>query len=170
MTSLPLLIRPELAEDAQAIDRLHARAFGPGRYARTPYRLREGVGHFANLSFTALVGTFLVGSVRIGPVRVGTKDALMLGPLTVDPSFENRGIGSALMRRGLDAARDGGHALVLLVGDAPYYARFGFQRVPPGVLTLPGPVDPARVLWCELSKSTLAETSGAVVRPPSRKV
>ena len=150
MTTLPLLIRPEVAEDAEPIDRLHARAFGPGRYARTPYRLREGVDHFADLSFTALVGTFLVGSVRIGPISIGASDALMLGPLTVDPSFENRGIGSALMRRSLDAAKAGGHTLVLLVGDAPYYARFGFERVPTGALTLPGPVDPARVLWCEL--------------------
>ncbi|WP_375409999.1 GNAT family N-acetyltransferase [uncultured Methylobacterium sp.] len=170
MTSLPLLIRQEHAEDAQGIDRLHARAFGPGRYARTPYRLREGVSHCPELSFTALVGTFLVGSVRIGPIRVGTSDALMLGPLTVDPSFEGRGIGSALMRRSLDAARAGGHALVLLVGDAPYYARFGFERVPAGALALPGPVDPARVLWCELLDGAFARTSGTVLSPRSPQV
>lgn len=170
MTTLPLLIQPERAEDAQAIDRLHSRAFGPGRFARTPYRLREGVSHCPDLSFTALVGTFLVGSVRIGPIRVGTSDALMLGPLTVDPSFESRGIGSALMRRSLDAARTGGHGLVLLVGDAPYYARFGFERVPAGVLTLPGPVDPARVLRCELVEGVMAEIRGAVVSVRSRPV
>ena len=72
--------------------------------------------------------------------------------------------------RSLDAARAGGHALVLLVGDAPYYARFGFDRVPAGVLALPGPVDPARVLWCELLDGAFARTSGIVLSPRSRQV
>ncbi|MBX9931275.1 MAG: N-acetyltransferase [Methylobacterium sp.] len=156
MTTLPLLIRPELPDDAQAVERLHARAFGPGRYARTPYRLREGVPHRPDLSFTALVGTFLVGSVRMGPILIGGRAALMLGPLAVDPSFENRGIGSGLMNRSLDAARAGGEALVLLVGDAPFYARFGFERVPAGTLMLPGPVDPGRVLWLALQDGAKA--------------
>ncbi|KQP59159.1 MULTISPECIES: N-acetyltransferase [unclassified Methylobacterium] len=168
MTTLPLLIRPESAEDAAAVERLHARAFGPGRFARTPYRLREGVPPLPTLSFTALVGTFLVGSVRVGPIRIGTDDALMLGPLTVDPSFENRGIGSALMNRSLDAARQGGHPLMLLVGDAPYYARFGFTRVPHGALTLPGPVDPARVLWRALQPDADITARGEVASVRSR--
>lgn len=167
MTALPLVIRPEQPGDAPAIDRLHARTFGPGRFARTPYRLREGVRPLAELSFTALVGSFLVGSVRLGPVRAGGADALMLGPLTVDPSFEGRGIGSALMRTSLDAAGASGRGLVLLVGDAPFYARFGFERVPPGHLTLPGPADPARFLWRELQAGARAGAHGAVrsVRP-----
>jgi predicted N-acetyltransferase YhbS len=163
VTELSLVIRPELPVDAQAIERLHERAFGPGRFARTAFRLREGAPHLANLSFTALVGTLIVGSVRVSPVLAGGVDGLVLGPLTVDPAFENRGIGAALMRRSIDAARDEGHALVLLVGDVPYYARFGFVRVPPRQLELPGPVNPDRFLALELREGILGEARGAVL-------
>lgn len=171
MTALPLVIRHELAVDGDAIERLHERAFGPGRFARTAFRLREGVGHDFSLSFTALVGTLLVASVRLTPIWAGNVRGLMLGPLTVDPAFENRGIGAALMRRSLDAALAAGHPLVLLVGDAPYYARFGFVTVPYGQLTLPGPVDPARFLGCSLVEGALAKAWGAVTpaRPLGRE-
>ncbi len=162
MTQLPLVIRPELPADAEAIDRLHERAFGPGRFARTAFRLREGAPHLLHLSFTALVGTLLVGSVRMTPVMAGGVPALVLGPLTVDPAFENRGIGSALMTRALEAARAAGHQLVILVGDEPYYARFGFKAVPEGKLTLPGPVDPRRFLAAELVPGALARAQGPV--------
>jgi predicted N-acetyltransferase YhbS len=165
VTELSLVIRPELAVDAAAIERLHERAFGPGRFARTAFRLREGAAPLMELSFTALVGTLLVGSVRMNPVLAGEAPALMLGPLTVEPAFEGRGIGAALMRRSIDAARQNGHALVLLVGDEPYYARFGFRRTPPGRLELPGPVDPARFLALELAAGALDAAKGPV-RPP----
>ena len=115
------------------------------------------------ISFTALVGTLLVGSVRVSPARAGTSPLLVLGPLTVDPAFGSRGIGGALMRASLDAARSGGHGLVILVGDAPYYARFGFAVLPPRKLTLPGPVDPGRFLALELREGALAEAGGSVV-------
>lgn len=162
MAGLSLVIRPERPGDAEAIERLHARAFGPGRYARTAFRLREGAAPMADLSFTALLGTCLVGSVRVVPVRAVDRDVLMLGPLSVDPSYEGRGIGSALMRASLEAATTSGHGLVLLVGDGPFYARFGFARVPAGRLVLPGPVDPARILWCELRDGARARTRGLV--------
>ena len=162
MTQLPLVIRSELPGDADPIERLHERAFGPGRFARTAFRLREGAPHLLDLSFTALVGTLLVGSVRLTPVTAGGVPALVLGPLTVDPAFENRGIGAALMTRSLQAAREAGHGLVLLVGDEAYYKRFGFRRVPPGHLTLPGPVDPARFLVAELRDDSLAAAKGPV--------
>jgi predicted N-acetyltransferase YhbS len=162
MTQLPLVIRSELPGDADPIERLHERAFGPGRFARTAFRLREGAPHLLDLSFTALVGTLLVGSVRLTPVTAGGVPALVLGPLTVDPAFENRGIGAALMTRSLQAAREAGHGLVLLVGDEAYYGRFGFRRVPPGHLTLPGPVDPARFLVAELRDDSLAAAKGPV--------
>ena len=162
MTELSLSIRPEAPGDADAIERLHERAFGPGRFARTAYRLREGAPHDLSLSFTATVGTLLVGSVRLSPIWAGPVPALVLGPLTVEPAFENRGIGAALMGRGLEAARAAGHALVLLVGDAPYYARFGFTPVPPGRLEMPGPVDPARFLARELAEGALAGATGPV--------
>lgn len=162
MTALPLVIRPETPGDGTAIERLHARAFGPGRFARTAYRLREGARPLPDLCFTALVGTYLVGSVRIGPAEAGGRPLLVLGPLTVDPSFGNRGIGCALMQAGLDAAKAGGHDLVVLVGDAPYYRRFGFAPVPPGRLVLPGPVDPARFLWLELARGARERIAGAL--------
>jgi len=164
MTDLTLTLRHELPEDGSAIDKLHERAFGPGRFARTAYRLREGVPHLPHLSFTALVGTLIVGSVRLTPIKAsnGAK-ALVLGPLTVDPAFENRGIGAALMRKSLDAARADGHTLVVLVGDEPYYSRFGFKVVPVGRLTLPGPVDPKRFLYCELQPNALEAAEGMLL-------
>jgi predicted N-acetyltransferase YhbS len=164
MTQLPLVIRAEQPADADAIERLHERAFGPGRFARTAERLREGAPAIMALSFTALVGTLLVGSVRMTPVHAGEAKALMLGPLTVDPAFEKRGIGSALTARALAAARERNeHELVLLVGDEPFYGRFGFKRVPEGQLVMPGPVDPARFLALELKDGTLAQAKGPVL-------
>jgi predicted N-acetyltransferase YhbS len=163
VTELSLVIRPEAPADADAIDRLHERAFGPGRFARTAYRIREGAPHLLDLSFTALVGTLLVGSVRLTPVRAGGEPGLMLGPVTVDPAFENRGIGRALIQRSLDAARERGHALVLLVGDEPYYGRFGFKKIPPGQLVMPGPVDPERLLAAELTEGSLAKARGTIL-------
>src|SRR5215208_7284590 len=97
MSELPLAIRPETEDDAAAIERLHERTFGPGRYAKTAYRLREAVTHLLELSFTARIGTLLVGSVRLSPVRIGTTKALLLGPLTIEPPFRDRGIGKALI-------------------------------------------------------------------------
>ena len=167
MTQLPLVIRPESPADGDAVERLHERAFGPGRFARTAYRIREGAPHRLDLSFTALVGSLLVGSVRLTPVTAGNAPALMLGPLTVDPAFENRGIGRALIERALDAARAAGHGLVLLVGDEPYYSRFGFKRLPPGRLAMPGPVDPDRFLAVELVKGALEHARGAVKAAPA---
>ena len=164
MTELSLIIRAEQPIDAEPIERLHERAFGPGRFARTASRLREGAPHILDLSFTALVGTLLVGSVRLTPVMAGEESALILGPLTVEPAFESRGIGSALTTRALATAREHPeHALVLLVGDEPFYSRFGFKRVPEGQLVMPGPVDPARFLALELREDALAATKGAVL-------
>jgi predicted N-acetyltransferase YhbS len=162
MTDLTLSIRPELPGDREAVERLHERAFGPGRFARTAFRLREGAAADPSLSFTATVGTLLVGSVRLSPIWAGAVPALVLGPLTVEPAFKERGIGAALMKRSLDAAREAGHALVLLVGDHAYYERFGFQPIPLGQLRLPGPVDPARFLACELEEGALARAQGPV--------
>jgi predicted N-acetyltransferase YhbS len=132
MTDLSLTILPETNEDALAIERLHERTFGPGRYARTAFRLREGHAHLVELSFTAWVGTLLVGSVQMSPIRIGDTKALLLGPLTVEPPFRSRGIGLALLKRALAHAKERGHRLVLLVGDEPYYARAGFKRKPRG--------------------------------------
>jgi predicted N-acetyltransferase YhbS len=162
VTTLPLLIRMESTADAEPIERLHERAFGPGRFARTAFRLRESTQHIMDLSFTALVGTLIVGSVRMIPVHAGSLPALVLGPLTVEPAFMNRGIGRALIEQSLKAAKAHMHQLVLLVGDEPYYGRFGFERVPLGQLTLPGPVDPRRLLAFSLEAQALQQAQGSV--------
>ena len=162
MTDVSLTIRPETADDAIAIERLHERTFGPGRYAKTAYRIREGAGHRLELSFTARIGTLLVGSVRLTPICIGDAKALLLGPLTVEPPFRERGIGQALIERALADARAQGHRLVVLVGDEPYYARVGFKRVPNGAIRMPGPVDPARMLAAELVEGALAGVGGTV--------
>jgi predicted N-acetyltransferase YhbS len=162
MTDLSLTIRPENADDAGAIERLHERTFGPGRYAKTAYRIREGGPHALALSFTARIGTLLVGSVRLTPVRIGEAPALLLGPLTVEPPFRERGIGLALIERALAEARAQGHRLVALVGDEPYYGRAGFKRVPKGQAVMPGPVDPERLLVAELVPGAFEGVSGPI--------
>jgi len=162
MNDISLTILPETADDALAIERLHERTFGPGRYAKTAYRLREQVTHRLDVSFTARIGTLLVGSVRLSPIRVGDTKALLLGPLTVEPPFRDRGIGQALIVRALEAARAKGDRLVVLVGDEPYYGKCGFKPIPPGRAEMPGPVDPARLLVAELVDGAFDGVSGPI--------
>jgi predicted N-acetyltransferase YhbS len=162
MTDVSLTILPETPADAPAIERLHERTFGPGRYAKSAYRLREQVAHSLDLSFTARIGTLLVGSVRLSPVRIGEAKALLLGPLTVEPPFRERGVGQALIARALVEARAKRHQLVILVGDEPYYGKCGFKRIPPGRAIMPGPVDPERLLVAELTEGAFADVSGPI--------
>ena len=93
MNDISVNIQPEAPDDAVAIERLHERTFGPGRYAKTAYRLREQVDHIRELSFTARIGTLLIGSVWLSPIRIGEAKALLLGPVTVEPAFRDRGVG-----------------------------------------------------------------------------
>ncbi|MBI5318009.1 N-acetyltransferase [Bradyrhizobium sp.] len=162
MNDLSLTILPEKPNDADAIERLHERTFGPGRFVLSAYRLREHVDHLLDLSFTARIGTLLVGSVRQLPICIGDTPALMLGPLTVEPPFRKRGVGRALLDRALDDAKKAGHRLVLLVGDEPYYGRVGFKAVPKGRATMPGPVDYSRLLVAELVDGAFDGVSGAI--------
>ena len=162
MTEPSIMIWPETAEDAAAIERLHERTFGPGRLAKTAYRIREGGEHRLELSFTARIGTLMIGSVRLTPIRIGATPALLLGPLTVEPPFRARGIGGALIARALAEAEAKGHRLVVLVGDEPYYGRNGFKRIPKGRAVMPGPVDPGRLLVCELSEGAFEGVSGPI--------
>lgn len=162
MAGLDIVIAPERAEDAGAIEGLEVRAFGPGRFARTAYRLREGNPHGRDLSFVARVSTLVVGSVRLTPIRVGEASALLLGPLTVDPAFRSKGIGRMLVEAALASAKERGHRVVLLVGDEAYYGRIGFRRVPPGRVAMPGPVDPMRLLARELEDGAAADLAGRV--------
>ncbi len=162
MPELSITIRPETASDAQQIERLHERTFGPGRFVLSAHRLREHVDHRLELSFTARIGTLLVGSVRQLPICIGDSKALMLGPLTVEPPFRNHGIGRMLLERCLSEAKAKGERLVLLVGDEPYYRRVGFKHVPRGRAVMPGPVDSARVLIAELVDGAFEDVSGRV--------
>jgi predicted N-acetyltransferase YhbS len=160
MNDLPLTLEPETPDDAEPIQRLNERVFGPGRYARTAYRIRERAEADPGLSFVARVGTLIVGANAMTPIRIGEFPALLLGPLIVEPVFRSQGIGEALVIRSLSEAKAAGWKLVILVGDEPFYARMGFQRVPPGQIVLPGPVDPARLLYCELEPGALATARG----------
>lgn len=167
VTEQTYLIRLEAAGDVPAIDVLNDAAFGPGRFARTAYRMREGVPHDPALAFVATVGDRLVGSVRLTPIQVGADPALLLGPLAVHPDVANRGIGRALVRTAVARARALGHRLVLLVGDPPYYAPVGFSPVRPGQITFPGPVDPHRLLAVHLDDGADA-IAGEARRPTFR--
>ncbi|WP_420962577.1 GNAT family N-acetyltransferase [Brucella sp. IR073] len=144
------------------IEAINAEAFGPGRFVRAAYRIREGGPHDRALSFVALHGGIVIGSVRMTHVVVGTTPALLLGPLAVRPEWKSRGIGRALMRMTMEAARVAGHRLVVLVGDEPYYGPFGFHKVEPGKILMPAPVDPGRLLACELYPRALEKVAGAV--------
>ncbi len=162
MNDLSLTISPETVKDAHAIERLHERTFGPGRFVLSAYRLREHVDHLLDLSFTARIGTLLVGSARQLPICVGDTPALLLGPLTVEPPFRKRGVGRALLDRALKEAKAKGHRLVFLVGDEAYYGRVGFKIVPKGRAAMPGPVDYNRLLVAELTDAAFDGVSGAI--------
>lgn len=163
-------IDAQAPQDGPAIEAMLDASFGLGRRTKSSYRLREREVPVPGLSFVARNGEGnLLGAISFWQLRVGKSghSALLLGPLAVDPGHQNMGIGLALMRAGIAAARTGGHEIILLVGDAPYYARAGFKPVPPGQLQMPGPFDPARLLALELVAGSLAKLQGLIL-PPHR--
>lgn len=161
--SLAVTIRAVDAADLPAISALHARVSGPGRFARSSYRVREGAAAISPFCRVAQLGERIIAAVRMTPVRIGTTpNALLLGPLAVDPEFANRGYGRHIVRESLEAAQAAGLGLVILVGDEAYYGRLGFVRVPAGQIRLPGPIDPGRLLAVELESGTLGSFSGLV--------
>jgi len=163
MTSPNFSIRLENEGDADFLSELSARAFGPGRFARSAYRVREGVPPVKSLCLCGEVNGKLVGGIRFTAIRIGDRDGgLLLGPLVVDPAEKGKGYGRALVEEGVARARAEEFGLVILVGDLPYYERFGFKRMPPGRITLPGPVDPARLLALELVPGALDGVTGEV--------
>ena len=159
-------IRNERAEDAEEIERLVIASFGAGRFAKTAYRLREGVDPIPGLSFVATDndGVKLLGSVCFTQIDIGGTPSLLLGPLAVQPELRGIGIGISLMKKGIEVARAFGHQSVILVGDAPYYAKVGFTQIPPERLQMPGPVDPSRLLGLSLQPGALEKLSGEVRR------
>jgi predicted N-acetyltransferase YhbS len=146
------VVRAEQLGDAGTIERIVLEAFGPGRFAKTAERLREGAGIEAG--FVACLDGRVVGSVRLWRIRVGETPCLFLGPIAVKRSERSEGLGAALVQACIDQTRAAGAAGILLVGDAPYFGRFGFARID-GV-TLPGPVDPARLLWLPIAVETVS--------------
>lgn len=159
-------IRNEKAEDAAGIEELVIACFGSGRFAKTAYRLREGVKPVPGLSFVATdnESSDLLGSVRFSNIDIGGTPCLLLGPLAVRPELRGKGIGISLMQKGIEVAQRQGHEAVFLVGDAPYYAKVGFAQVPPGKIRLPGPLDPMRLLGLSLKPGALANISGEARR------
>jgi predicted N-acetyltransferase YhbS len=157
-------IRLERHGDAAAVEALNAECFGPGRFAKAAYRLREGVDPLPDLSFAAMDGDILRGSVRFWPISVGGHEELLLGPLAVQASQRGKGLGIALMQTGIEAAGKGPWRGILLVGDEPYYAKLGFSRLPPGRVSFPGPVDQHRILGLSLKGGEMLSLTGQVRR------
>ena len=151
----------EAAHEAAARETLLDRALGDDRFLKPSQRLREGRTHADGLAFVARLGDAIVGSVRLWHVEAGSGHAaLLLGPLAVEPALQGRGIGSALMQTAIAAASAGGHRAIVLVGDAPYYARFGFSARHTRRLKMPAPVLRRRFLGLELEAGALAGAAG----------
>jgi predicted N-acetyltransferase YhbS len=168
--AVSFLVENTKESDQPLIEQLLDIAFGIDRRVKTSYRLREGSIPADGLSLVvrdAEVG--VAGSISFWPLAIGRTGtpALLLGPLVVHPMRQNLGVGLTLMQEGLARAKASGHTFVILVGDAPYYARVGFQKLPEGQLTMPGPVDPQRFLYVELVPGALAGMRGLVL-PPHR--
>jgi predicted N-acetyltransferase YhbS len=156
-------IREEACRDVAAREALLDAAYGDSRFTKTSERLREGRLPADGLSLVAVERGRIVGTVRLWNVTAGPgRPALLLGPLAVDPAQRNRGIGSTLMRRAIARARLAGHRVILLVGDAPYYGRFGFTAEKTGVLWMPGRFERDRLLALELKPEALTGASGMI--------
>ncbi len=165
-----LVVREETVFDVEAREAILDACFGEARFAKTCERLREGRRPAEGLSFVASHRGRVVGTVRLWSIAAGPgRPALMLGPLAVDPAAQGLGIGAELMRAALAKARGLGHRAVLLVGDAPYYARFGFSADLTTRLWLPGPVERARFLALELQPGALSGAFGLVQATGARE-
>ena len=153
----------ETPDDWWEVEALYDLCFAPGRTALSSYRLRDGVPPIASLCFTARDGDgILAGCIRNWPVRVGERLAVLLGPVAVHPTRQGEGLGAVMMRKCLNRAHDLGWARVLLVGDFPYYRRFGFFQLP-GVI-MPPPTNPDRVLGHALSPGAWVGVRGLVTK------
>jgi predicted N-acetyltransferase YhbS len=159
----PFAIRTERGSDTIAREALLDACFGENRHMRACQRLRDGRVPAEGLAFSAVRQGRLVGTVRLWHVSAGGTRALVLGPLAVDPICRNLGIGRALTTSALAAAKRLGHGAVILLGDAPYYARFGFSALKTGELSLPGPFERDRLLGVELRDGALDGASGMIV-------
>lgn len=158
---LPPLV-PERPVDGPAVEALIEAAFGPGRYVKTAERLREGNHPLLDLSVVALEDGAVVGCARIWPVHVGKTPALLLGPFAVTHAWRGNGLGAGLIEEACRLAAEAGHGIMLLVGDAAYFKRVGFEPVDPAAVVMPGPVDMRRVLARALKPGATDGLAGAV--------
>ena len=158
----PFAIRAERASDVAAREALLDACFGDNRHTRTCQRLRDGRAPAEGLALSAVRQGRVVGTVRLWHVSAGGIPALMLGPLAVEASSRQLGVGAALMDHALAAAKARGHRAVILLGDAPYYARFGFSAAKTGELSLPGPFERDRLLGLELREGALDGAWGMI--------
>jgi len=158
----PFAIRAERASDVAAREALLDACFGVNRHTRTCQRLRDGRAPAEGLAFSAVRQGRLVGTVRLWHVSAGGIPALMLGPLAVEDSSRKLGVGAALMDHALAAAKARGHRAAILLGDAPYYARFGFSAARTGELSLSGPFERDRLLGLELREGALDGAWGMI--------
>jgi predicted N-acetyltransferase YhbS len=156
-------IRAERSSDVAAREALLDVCFGQGRNERTCQRLRDGRFPAEGLAFSAVIKGRLVGTVRLWHVAAGGRAALVLGPLAVDPACQKLGVGGALMRHAIAAAGRLGHRAIILLGDAPYYARFGFDAAKAAELQLPGPFERDRLLGLELADGALDGAWGMIM-------
>ena len=156
-------LRVEIDQDRAEVEALYDLCFAPGREALSSYRLREGVAPVADLCLIARDDLgILGGAIRFWPVQIGGEDVLLLGPIAVHPTRQGEGLGGYLMIDALDRARDLGWARVLLVGDAPYYRRFGFVKH--ADVQMPPPTNPDRVLGLALRDDAWTGVAGQVER------
>jgi predicted N-acetyltransferase YhbS len=161
---------PETPAHDTEIEHINEEAFGPGRFARAAYKIREGGPHERTLSFVAMHDGAVIASVRLTRIAAGEGRALLLGPLAVRPAFKNLGIGRRLVAIALEAAGKAGAAAVVLVGDEPYYGPLGFKRVPRGQISMPRPVDLDRILAAEIEPGAVALLTGEVCHADHAKV
>jgi predicted N-acetyltransferase YhbS len=162
MIPADVIFMPELPAHDAEIDHINEEAFGPGRFARAAYKIREGGPHERQLSFVALHEGEVIASCRLTRIAAGEGRALLLGPLAVRPAHKNLGIGRKLVAISVEAARKAGADAVLLVGDEPYYGPLGFKRIPRGQLSMPRPVDLDRILVHELTPGAAERLKGEV--------
>jgi predicted N-acetyltransferase YhbS len=155
-------LRHEEPADLWEVEALYDLCFAPGREALSSYRLRDGVAPVAELCLVAREDGIVAGAIRYWPVRVGGAEALLLGPVAVHPTHQGEGLGGWLIRESLERARARGWARVMLVGDAPYYGRFGFARL--AAVEMPPPTNPARVLGLALVPGAWDGIAGTVTR------
>ena len=158
----PFAIRSERASDVAAREALLDACFGDNRHTRTCQRLRDGRAPAEGLALSAVRQCRVIGSVRLWHVSAGGVPALMLGPLAVEAPSRQFGVGAALMNHALAAAKARGHRAVILLGDAPYYARFGFSAAKTGELSLSGPFERDRLLGLELREGALDGAWGMI--------